>query len=627
MSPAKRSNPGRALGLVLLVLAVLYGGMALSGRSAPALGLDLRGGTTVTLTPSAPNAKINKSDLNQSVDIIRQRVDGLGVSSASVSTEGNNIVIAVPGKGRADVLSLVGKTALLDFRAVTESAAATPPATPSPSASASGTSTASPTASASTSPSSTTSASPSSKTPATSAAATVAPATSGGPKSLGAPGYSGATNQQAAYALPRAASASPSTSVAAPTAAAASTGAVASPVPSPSASAVGSSSLSKPETAPTAAETAAFNAIDCNLPKNQAGGNAGDPNKYIVGCGQQSGVWVKYLLAPVLIAGTQVTNVQAGLDPQNNVTWIVNLSFKGSAIKTWATYTAANVCSAKATTPCNLVAVVLDGVVVSAEQISSAIPDGNTEISGSFTHKTASQLAQVLKYGSLKIAFKTQTAEDISATLGNRQLTAGLLAGAIGLGLVLLYSFFYYRGLSLVTVISLALSAALQYPMIVILGKTIGYTLSLAGIAGLIVAVGITADSFVVFFERLRDEVRDGNSLRSAVEKAWPRARRTILSADLVSLLAAGVLYWRAVGDVKGFAFTLGLSTATDLFIVFFFTKPMITLLARTAFYGGGHRMSGLDPARLGVKTLTGRVEVRRRPGLGGPGVTREEGA
>jgi preprotein translocase subunit SecD len=380
--------------------------------------------------------------------------------------------------------------------------------------------------------------------------------------------------------------------------------------------------LKAPETAPTAAENAAYAAIDCSLPKNQAGGTAGDPNKYIVGCGEQSGVWSKYLLAPVLIPGTQVTNVAAGLDSTSSVTWVVNMAFKGSAVGKWATYTAAHAGDG------SLIAVVLDGVVESAETIQSAIPDGNTQISGSFTHKSANQLAQVLKYGSLKIAFKTQTAEDISATLGNSQLKAGLLAGAIGLALVLLYSFFYYRGLSLVTVLSLALSGAIQYPLIVILGKTINYTLSLAGIAGLIVAVGITADSFVVFFERLRDEVREGNSLRTAVEKAWPRARRTILSADLVSLLAAAVLYWRAVGDVKGFAFTLGLSTATDLFIVFFFTKPMITLLAKTKFYGQGARWSGLDPNRLGVKNLSGRVEVRRRSGIAGTAATtREEGA
>jgi preprotein translocase subunit SecD len=193
-------------------------------------------------------------------------------------------------------------------------------------------------------------------------------------------------------------------------------------------------------------------------------------------------------------------------------------------------------------------------------------------------------------------------------------LKAGLLAGAIGLVLVLLYSFFYYRGLSIVTVTSLALSAAIQYPIIVLLGKAINYTLTLAGIAGLIVAIGVTADSFVVFFERLRDEVREGNTLRTSVEKGWVRARRTIISADVVSLIASVVLYLTAIGDVRGFAFTLGLSTVIDLVVVFLFTKPLITLLARTKFFGEGHRLSGLDAARLGVERLrSGTSTITRR--------------
>jgi preprotein translocase subunit SecD len=220
----------------------------------------------------------------------------------------------------------------------------------------------------------------------------------------------------------------------------------------------------------------------------------------------------------------------------------------------------------------------------------------------------------VLKYGALPLAFNQATAQTISPTLGSAQLHAGLLAGALGLILVLLYSFFYYRGLSLVTVTSLALSAAIQYPIIVLLGKGIGYTLTLAGIAGLIVAVGVTADSFIVFFERLRDEVREGNTLRSAVEKGWVRARRTIVSADLVSLIAAVILYWLAIGDVRGFAFTLGLSTLVDLFIVFFFTKPLITLLGHTKFFGNGHPLSGLDASRLGVEKLRTTAAITRRP-------------
>jgi preprotein translocase subunit SecD len=301
------------------------------------------------------------------------------------------------------------------------------------------------------------------------------------------------------------------------------------------------------------------------------------------------------LLHPTLILGKNVSTAEAALDSQTGTQWDVLLTFKTDAANTWAKFTAAHVGTATA--------IILDGNVYSAETISGAIV-GQTEITGSFTHKTASDLADVLKYGALPLSFTQETAQTISATLGGSQLKAGLLAGAIGLILVLFYSFFYYRGLSLVTVTSLALSAAIQYPIIVLLGKAINYTLTLAGIAGLIVAIGVTADSFVVFFERLRDEVRDGNTLRSSVEKGWVRARRTIISADLVSLIAAAVLYALAIGDVRGFAFTLGLSTLVDLLVVFTFTKPLITLLARTAFFGEGHRYSGLDAGRLGVDKL-----------------------
>jgi preprotein translocase subunit SecD len=301
---------------------------------------------------------------------------------------------------------------------------------------------------------------------------------------------------------------------------------------------------------------------------------------------------------PTLIQGKEISSADATLIGQTGAVWGVNLNFKSAASSRWATFTTNNV--GKDT------AVVLDGLVKSAEYIAEPIPGGNTQISGNFTHRTATDLANSLKYGALPLAFAPQTAYTVSASLGSSELKAGLLAGAIGLVLVLLYSFFYYRGLSIVTVTSLALSAAIQYPIIVLLGKTINYTLTLAGIAGLIVAIGVTADSFVVFFERLRDEVRDGNSLRTSVEKGWVRARRTIISADFVSIIAAVVLYMLAIGDVRGFAFTLGLSTIVDLVVVFLFTKPLITLLAKTKFFGNGHRMSGLDPSHLGVQRITG---------------------
>jgi preprotein translocase subunit SecD len=361
------------------------------------------------------------------------------------------------------------------------------------------------------------------------------------------------------------------------------------------------------ETTPSAAELAAYAKLDCSVPANQQGGlRVDDPTKFLVTCGNPDGstVYFKYLLHPTLILGKDVSTASAQLDQQTGTQWDVQLTFKSGAANTWAKFTTAHVGTATA--------IVLDSNVFSAEVIQGAIV-GPTQITGTFTHKTASNLADVLKYGALPLAFQQQTAQTISATLGSNELKAGLLAGGIGLVLVLLYSFFYYRGLSFVTVTSLALSAAIQYPIIVLLGKAISYTLTLAGIAGLIVAIGVTADSFVVFFERLRDEVRDGNSLRTSVERGWVRARRTIISADVVSLIASVILYLLAIGDVRGFAFTLGLSTVVDLVVVFLFTKPLLTVLAKTKFFGDGHPLSGLDAARLGVDRLRPATSTARR--------------
>jgi preprotein translocase subunit SecD len=262
----------------------------------------------------------------------------------------------------------------------------------------------------------------------------------------------------------------------------------------------------------------------------------------------------------------------------------------------------------------NLFAIVLDGVAISTPSVSGPIPGGQAQITGSFTEAEARDLANVLKYGALPVSFETSTVETVSPQLGGDQLSAGVTAGIIGLALVILFSFLYYRGLGLVVVLSLTAAGALTYASVVLLGKSIGFTLTLAGIAGLIVAIGITADSFVIYFERLRDEVREGRSLRSSVETGWARAKHTIIAADSISLLAAAVLYILAVGGVKGFAFTLGLTTLIDLLVVFIFTKPIVTLLARTDFFGHGHKLSGLDPEHLGVERLPGQMKPKARP-------------
>jgi preprotein translocase subunit SecD len=512
---ANRSLPARRYFAVLvLVLAGLYALVFFTGSSrTPQLGLDLRGGTTVTLTAKTPDGKAPaKADLELARQIIEQRVNGLGVAEAEVVTEGSsNIVISVPGDNGEKAREL-GATAQLRFRPViTGPAAATQAASNSASAGASASGSATPTDSA---------AATGSATPTDSAAATP-------------------------------------------------TGAQADPSLDPNRPAV-----TQDEAA------AAYATLVCD--KNDTTSDTARPDDYVAACTQDG--TAKYLLGPTIIEGTDVTDASSGTQ-QTTGEWVVLLDFNNKAENTWAQYTAANVGKN--------VAFTLDGRVISAPTIQSAINSNPTTISGSFTQTTADALANQLKYGALPLTFSQATAESISTELGAQQLEAGLIAGAIGIALVFVYALVYYRLLGLVMIASLAASAALVYACLVLLGRQIGFTLSLAGIAGFIVAIGITADSFVVYFERLKDEIREGRTLRSAVPRAWVRARRTILSADAVSFLAAAILYILAIGDVKGFAFTLGLSTILDLVIVFLFTHPLMAVLSRFRSFGSS-RMSGL---------------------------------
>jgi preprotein translocase subunit SecD len=340
-----------------------------------------------------------------------------------------------------------------------------------------------------------------------------------------------------------------------------------------------------------------------------------NPDAQIVSCDSGGG---KYALDVAKVLGEDVTNATAQLSTTNNQ-WEVILTFNNAGTSAFGTlttnqydkyysgYQSGNANDAAL----NQIAIVLDGNVVSAPETNQPIPGGSAQITGNFTQAQATQLQNVLKYGSLPLKLTPQSVQSVSPTLGRDQLDAGLLAAAIGLTLVIIYSFIYYRGLGLVSVSSLLVSALLTTLSVILLTKYQNFTLSLAGVAGLIVAIGITADSFVVFFERLRDEVREGKQLRPAVEAGWKRARRTILVSDTVSFLAALLLYYFAISDVKGFAYTLGLTTIIDVVVVFLFTHPMMTLVARTKFYGNGHPLSGLDPARLGARTLW-RSSVRR---------------
>jgi len=600
--PSSAPKPGRPLALIAALIAGLYVAMLLMHAVTPRLGLDLSGGTSVTLTAQplpGTGGQVTPQAMTQAVDIIRQRVNAFGVSEADVAKQGSkNIVINVPGKGQQEVVGLVGQTALLRFRPVLVESA--PGITPQPTRRASASST--PTAKATAKPGSSAKPKPSAKAKATAKATAKASRT---------PSGNGRVLSQDLLAAKK----SPSTK--ASTKASAKPGRSATPLVQPS-----TPSSAAPTPGPTApglgqitpALQKQFAALDCTKAANRAKPGIDDPAKPLVACAQDG--TAKYILDKSAVNGTEVGGASATL-PQNSVTtqWQVNLNFKGAGTRQFGDITR-SVVSKPA--PQNQVAIVLDQQVVSAPQINEAITAGQAQITGSFSQKEATDLANVLKYGALPLAFEKSEITTISPTVGADQLRAGLLAGALGLALVVLYSLLYYRALGLVSVLSLTAAGMITYASVVLLGKTIGFALTLAGIAGLIVSIGITADSFIVFFERLRDEVRDGRTLRSAVEQGWRRARRTILVADAVSFLAAAVLYLLAIGSVKGFAFTLGLTTIVDVVVVFLFTKPMMSLLARTDFYGRGRRGSGLDPRRLGAtdRTLAPSAVRRRSAGV-----------
>ncbi|MBT2512696.1 protein translocase subunit SecD [Arthrobacter sp. ISL-30] len=359
----------------------------------------------------------------------------------------------------------------------------------------------------------------------------------------------------------------------------------------------------------------AFEALDCDNPA-QDKQERSDPAKPLVTCEPATADTpaIKYILGPVEVKGQDITG--SSFDPvqgaQGSVTnsWGVNITFNEEGTRKFKEvterlngfYTAAQAQGTE--DPKSQFAIVLDDQVISAPRSLAVITDGRPQITGNFTEQSAKALADQLRYGALPISFEIQSEQQISATLGGEQLRMGLLAGMIGLLLVVVYSLFQYRALGFVTIASLVVAGGLTYLAIAILGWTENYRLSLAGVAGLIVAIGQTADSFIVYFERIRDELREGRGLVSAVENGWKRAKRTVLASKAVNLLAALVLYFVAVGNVRGFAFTLGLTAVADLIVVFMFTHPTLQLLARTKFFGEGHRFSGLDPKRLGAVPL-----------------------
>ena len=336
-----------------------------------------------------------------------------------------------------------------------------------------------------------------------------------------------------------------------------------------------------------------------------------DPAKPMVTCSADG--QAKYILGPAEVLGSEISNATSGVQQtQTGATGIneVRLDFNAEGTKAFGDVTSRLV----SLPPRNQFAIVLDNLVISAPVTQAALTAGNASITGSFTAASAKVLADQLKFGALPMSFVLQTRDDISPTLGGDQLSRGLLAGAIGLLLVVAYSLFQYRVLGLVTVSSLLIAAALTYAAVTLFGWSSGFRLTMAGVTGLIVSIGITADSFILYFERVRDEVRDGRALRAAVETGWGRARRTILISDTVNFLAAVVLYLLAESNVRGFAFTLMLTTIIDIVVVMLFTHPLLSILANTKFFGQGHKWSGLDRERLGARTVTyagrGRVTI-----------------
>jgi preprotein translocase subunit SecD len=575
VAPVQQIRPWRYLTAFLGIVVVLYALVFFTGdrKLQPKLGIDLQGGTQVTLTArTLNNQPPTKEQLTLARGIIDSRVNSIGVSGAEVVQNGNNLVITVPGD-QGDKAKDLAETALLRLRPVVAGPMRVTPALPLTG-------------------------------PAPGLGNSVNPSSDGAPSDSTEP-RGAIRHKPAEPSQPHRSGGVPGPGEAAPH------GflrlpdnidaALPVPPPPPPSTPGRSNTVANPQLQEQVAmaqatrqssnlqvQQLALQQLQCTGRDVLSGYD--DPAKPLVTCNQHGDE--KYVLGPTLIEGTQISSASSGPDDKG-VGYVVNLKFNSKGSRIWGDFTTKNVG--------NQAAFVLDGAVVSAAQIISPIVGGNTQISGGFSQAEAQKLAGVLKYGSLPLSFDPSNTETVSATLGLASLKAGLLAGAIGLALVFVYCLFYYRALGVLTILSLGLSGAVVYAVLVLLGRSIGFTLDLAGIAGFIVSIGITADSFVIFFERLKDEVREGRSFRSAVPRGWVRARRTILTADAVSFLASAVLYLLAIGDVRGFAFALGMSTILDLAVVFLVTHPLVAMAGNSRLFGSP-AWSGLGAvARIGA--------------------------
>ena len=623
MSTKQTKHPGRRLLVLLLIIVIgfagLYAGSA-TGRTSmiPGLALDLEGGTQIILTPTTSDgSEITDEDVNQAIEIIRQRVDASGVAEAQISRQGGqNIVVSLPGTPSQDTLELVRTSAVLYFRPVIRilpgSASELAEAQNQRTAQSSG---ASPTPSGSEGEASTQGGAEQSETPADNGAEpSQAPAEDGAepaaePSEAPADGATEAPGDQPTSVTPE--------QVATTVADVNRDGTISEdPLPATSEDNSSDSWIS---------EKMIYDAYmtDCKAQDNLTG-ETQDPTRAVISC-DKNGTGRAYILGPADIAGTDIANAASGLETTSQGTttnkWVVSLEFDAEGTEQFSAVSERLIAyrdkAAAAGGQANgqstdsqkaQFAIVLDGLTIMSSgfnnDVTGAITDGRVQITGDFTQAQANTLANQLSFGSLPLSFTVQSEQQISATLGTEQLRNGLIAGLIGFLLIIVYLLWQYRGLAVVAVASLIAAAASTYLVIALLSWSMGYRLSLAGVAGLIISIGITMDSFIIYFERVRDEVRHGRTLVAAVDEGWTHARRTIIVSDAVNLVAAVVLYFLAVGGVQGFAFTLGVTTVVDLAIIILFTHPMMVQILRIRFFGEGHRLSGLDPEHLGARSL-----------------------
>ena len=631
MSSKQRMRPGRRLLMFVLVIIIGFGALVVGtmrhkASLTPGLALDLEGGTQIILTPTTSDGSaISDNDVEQAIEVIRQRVDASGVSEAQISRQGGqNIVVSLPGKPSQATLELVRTSAVMYFRPVirilpgSAQQAAKNIASQNPSAAATPTPADQPTAQAQPDPN----AGQEATQPAEDSADTE------GGQATGQEGQDGAAAQEpAATSEPTAQNTEqPKTpeEIAKRLADVNQDGVISSdPLPATSQDNSSDSWIT---------EQLLYDGYmtDCSDPKNLTG-QTQDPKVAVISCSKDAGSQQHgaYILGPADITGTELKSANSGLETdsrgQTTNKWIVSLAFNHDGTKKFSELskrllayrdqaTAAGAQGAQGAQNQDSqakaqFAIVLDGLTIMASgfnsDVHSPITDGRVQITGGFNQNQANTLANQLSFGSLPLSFTVQSEQQISATLGTEQLRNGLIAGLIGFGLIILYLAWQYRGLAVVAVASLVVAAAGTYLVIAALSASMGYRLSLAGVAGLIISIGITVDSFIIYFERVRDEVRQGRTLKTAIDEGWKHARRTILVSDAVNLVAAVVLYFLAVGGVQGFAFTLGVTTCVDLAIIILFTHPFMEWIVRFRFFGEGHRLSGLDPEHLGATSST----------------------